>query len=383
LAHSQLGWLAFCQVAEFTGAYGVSFLLVWGAAVAAEVWHRRRQALPVAGVCALIVLANVGWGYWRIGRVEAASAARPKLTVLLVQPGGRGEEMPDRLRRMSLAQCERADLVVWGEGSIGYFADDLASFHDVEQVRRAARFESPDPRPCTGLQRPLLCGGGSFAPGAAAKGPYCNTAHLIAADERIVGRYHKRVLMPWGEYAVGQQWLPGLHGLLGEVDPWVAGNSAAPLDLNPQARLGVLICYEDLLPQSARETVQSGANVLINLNNLQTWGGTIAPLQHQLLARFRTIENRRWLVRCGTVGSTAVLSATGRVERQAPLSQPATLVASVPLLESRTVYTRYGDVFAMVCAVIGAALIVRQAAAHWWPRKATASTVPSVEAAEA
>jgi apolipoprotein N-acyltransferase len=71
--------------------------------------------------------------------------------------------------------------------------------------------------------------------------------------------------------------------------------------------------------------VRSGAQVLVNLNNLAMFAGTLAPAQHQLLARFRSIENRRWLLRCGSNGKTAAISATGRVVVQAPQDEPAAI----------------------------------------------------------
>jgi apolipoprotein N-acyltransferase len=367
LGHFQLGCLSVCQIGELTGVCGVSFLVLWGAAAAALAWREPRQAGPGAAAFLVVLAICLSWGWWRMRELDAANAGRPQIRFALVQPGARDEAMTQALRRLSLPLANQANVVVWGEGTIGDFAQGLTSFHDLAAVRQAARFETEEPRPCPGLGRALLCGGGSFAPGTAAKGPYSNTAYLIAADEQIVGRYDKRVLMPWGEYAVGQQWLPGLRGLLSDVEPWVAGESAAPLELSEGARLGVLICYEDMLPGPARQTVQAGAGVLVNVNNLSTFERTAAVRQHQLLARFRTIENRRWLVRCGTVGSTAVISATGRVTQQLAPSTPATAIAVVPLLEGRTVYTNCGDVFAMLCAAVSAVWLARIAVAPFWP----------------
>ena len=117
--------------------------------------------------------------------------------------------------------------------------------------------------------------------------------------------------------------------------------------------------------------------MLVNLNNLSTFERTAAVWQHQRLARFRAIENRRWLVRCGTVGSTAVISATGRVVQQAPASEPATILATVPLLETRTVYTSCGDVLALICAAASAGWLLRCAASRYLPRRKQATPEPA------
>ena len=172
------------------------------------------------------------------------------------------------------------------------------------------------------------------------------TIEAVAYDTPIVGwrGRHVNPLRLWSARAVD----PLRLELFNEGDHVGA--------LSEQARLGVLICYEDLMPGPARHSVLKGANVLLNLNNLAVFGRTAALRQHQHLARFRAIESRRWLLRCGTTGSTAVVSATGRVEQQAPPHTAATLVAETPLLDGLTLYTRWGEAFAALC--LAAAVLV-------------------------
>ena len=293
--------------------------------------------------------------------VDADTADRPKLRFALIQPGARDARMLAHLQGLSREVAGGADVVVWGESTVGDYSLDLASFANSEEVRRLAGYDTDDQRPCPALGTPLLCGGRSFVAQTSESGPFNNTAFLIAADEAIIGRYHKRVLMPWGEYAFGQQWIPGLHDLLGDVEWLVAGDSATPLTLSPNSHLGVLICYEDIMPLPARQTVLAGASVLVNLNNLSVFGRTAAMRQHQHLARFRAIENRRWLVRCGTTGSTAAIDATGRVDSQAQINTPVSLMVTAPLVDSITFYTRWGDLFAGFCVLASSMVCSR----HW------------------
>ncbi|MEZ6062483.1 MAG: apolipoprotein N-acyltransferase [Planctomycetaceae bacterium] len=253
---------------------------------------------------------------------------------------------------------EPPDLVVWPESCVDDFSLVLDSFRDVDEVREHSTF-ADDSRPCPGLGVPLLCAGGSFPEGAAESEAVFNTAFLIDAHEDIAGRYHKRFLMPWGEYVVGQQWIPGVQSLLGSSNNR-AGNSAAPLSLPGGPKLGVLICYEDLLAEPVRQTVREGATVLLNLNNLSLFGDSAALLQHQQIARFRAIENRRWLLRCGVVGSTAVVTATGRIEQQAIPHRPQSVIVESPLFEQESFYTRRGDVFAYGCMLFSILMFVRR-----------------------
>lgn len=371
IGQTQLGWLSLCQLAELTGVYSVSFLLIWTSAAMA-VWLRERQnpqrTPSSAGWTPLVPIVVVAfasaWGSWRICDIERSVADRPCLRVGLVQPGSFDNKMLDILRAQSRSIASDVDLVVWGEGTIGEFALSQRSFREIPlSVDESCSPVSCD-SPCPGLGRPLLCGGASFALESGYRGPLRNSAYLVDADEIILNRYHKRVLMPWCEYAWGETWIPGLRRLLGESGDFVPGTSSAPLILPDRGSLGVLICYEDLTADPARQTVLDGGQVLVNLNNLSSFGDTPAAIQHLQLAAFRAIENRRWLMRCGTTGSTALITATGRVECQAPLHEPSVLVASVPLLEDHSIYTRWGDWFAKGCLLLTTLWCLRSKTYH-------------------
>jgi apolipoprotein N-acyltransferase len=367
LGQTQIGWLAVCQIAEATGVYGVSFLVMWGAAVAAH-WLRARYGVSPGeakasarrlGIFMLALMAVAFWGAWRMFDVDDAAAGQPMLRCALVQPGTADQDAPAILRELSLRPGARADLIIWGEGRLGTYSTALRSFHSSDEIARHSRYVNQDLPACRGLGRPLLCGGLSFSP-PDRSGLMHNTAFLIGADQQVLGHYHKRRLMPWGEYTVGREWIPGLDLIQGNRAQMIAGDSAAPLRLPERARLGTLICYEDLSAEPARESVREGADVLVNLSNLAVFGRTAAISQHQRLAAFRAIENRRWFVRCGTTAGTAIISASGRIENQSPAHRPAVLSATTPRMNLLTIYTRYGDFFALLCVLASlTALAVR------------------------
>jgi apolipoprotein N-acyltransferase len=371
LGHSQSAWTEVIQVAELAGVYAVSFLMVWVATTAATLlaaWQARHGATPAplrpllwqAGACATCLLAALIWGHWRIGNIESQMADDPQLVVALIQPGTVSGRVSEICRAKSAEVQGDADLICWPESSIGDFSLAVTSLHDAGAGASRSCCEpssGSDRTPVRALATPLLCAGGSFAPGNRAQGPFFNTAFLLDPQQNILGRYHKQALAPWGEYVVGQEWLPGLRELFGIQAEYRSGDSAAPLVLPDRASLGVLICYEDLLEGHARRTVRAGAEVLVNLNNLSAFGRGPALRQHQQLAQFRAVENRRYLLRCGTVGSTAVVSATGRVVAQAPPHEAATILHVAPLLAIQTLYTRWGDALAAGCVATAATLV--------------------------
>ena len=111
----------------------------------------------------------------------------------------------------------------------------------------------------------------------------------------------------------------------------------------------MLICFEDLFPELARTMVKQGATLLVNISNDGWYADTSVPYQHVDFSRYRAIENRRAVARATNTGITTFISPTGEINVTAPMRQPATLVANVPVGGPLTFYTRFGDVFAWIC----------------------------------
>jgi apolipoprotein N-acyltransferase len=89
-----------------------------------------------------------------------------------------------------------------------------------------------------------------------------------------------------------------------------------------------------------------GAEALLTMFNDAWFGPTMAPYQHEAIAIWRAIENRRYFVRVGNAGATGVVDPFGRVLDRLGLFSAETLQAEIRPLHLVTVYTRYGDVFA-------------------------------------
>jgi apolipoprotein N-acyltransferase len=85
------------------------------------------------------------------------------------------------------------------------------------------------------------------------------------------------------------------------------------------------------------------------------------------MAAFRAIENRRYMVRAANTGITAVVDPWGRILEPTRLFDRTVLVRDVPFVSEKSLYTRYGDVFAQGC--LAAALGVLAAAWRRRPRR--------------
>jgi apolipoprotein N-acyltransferase len=109
-------------------------------------------------------------------------------------------------------------------------------------------------------------------------------------------------------------------------------------------KVSPLICYEDTVPALAREASRKGAELLINITSDSWFGRTLAPRQHHLIASFRAIENRRFLIRATNTGLSGVVDPLGRTIASIPPFAEGTATAQVTPLTYRGAYTNWiGD----------------------------------------
>jgi apolipoprotein N-acyltransferase len=184
-----------------------------------------------------------------------------------------------------------------------------------------------------------------------------NSAFLVDSDGEVLGRYDKQYLLAFGEHIPFGDIFPALYDLSPDSGRFAPGPKQAPLEFMGH-RLGILICYEDIIPAHTDAVVAQGAEVLLNLTNDAWFGKTKEPYQHFVLAAFRAVEQRRALVRATTTGISGVISATGKIERMTDLFGPETFVTEVPLLQIDTIYRCGGRFFPNGCLAIAALVLL-------------------------
>jgi apolipoprotein N-acyltransferase len=101
-----------------------------------------------------------------------------------------------------------------------------------------------------------------------------------------------------------------------------------------------------------RRFALDGAQALVNISNDGWYGDSGAWKQHLQQTRMRAIENDRWLLSATNTGLTAVIDPSGKVVAEVPRKERTALIARYALLSGTTFYTRHGDWFAYLCAII-------------------------------
>jgi apolipoprotein N-acyltransferase len=368
LGTAQVDNISLSRVTTWTGVYGVSFeIMVVNVAVAAAFLlpRKKRGTLLVASLTAAVVL--------QAGRLIDAPMVPADRTALLVQ-----EDIPvdatwtrdtfeRTLRELADLSVKEAaahpstapgakpanniDLIVWPESPAPFFASDPLFRDPVSQMAREAH--SWVVTGAIGSNSAMQSGVSNPA------SQVFNSAALISPSGDWSARYDKVHLVPFGEYLPFPRLFAFAGGLTKEVGEFQVGASRAPLNAGG-SQLGVFICYESVFPGEVRQFADQGAQVLVNLSNDGWYGDSGAYAQHLNQTRMRAIENNRWLLSATNTGVTASIDPYGRIVAELPRKERGALVAPYAFTSVTTFYTRHGDWFAWLCAIISAgALLTR------------------------
>lgn len=352
----------FGQVADLGGPILVGLVLTAFNLAVAELVIARRLRTPlsrrVVAVGVVVPAVAALYGYWRIGAVDALAAQSEPVKVGMVQGNnplkGRHQSIPIHLRHTRELRKQGAELVVWSEGAVsGFFPHegyDKAVRHVVTRH----------------LGVPTILGTvlNERLPGMGPKGPnrrFFNVALLADEKGHIVGRYDKQFLLMFGEYLPFGQTFPKLYEWSPNSGRFSPGTSLKPLVLGPH-RYATTICYEDISPSFVHGMVQEGdPDLLVNMTNDAWFGDTTEPWIHLALAKMRSIEHRRYLVRVTNSGVSAIVDAVGRVVVHGGTFKEEAILGTARYMTGRTVFQTLGHVpWWIVTALMVGACVVRR-----------------------
>jgi apolipoprotein N-acyltransferase len=356
LGHSQFLAPVLIQIGDLTGPYGLSFVMLWFAAGVAHFCGRDRDAKPLLAASVAIVGVIV-YGAVRLPAVDAAMQAAPKIKVALAQGNISIKQKGDfryfdvnldKYAELSRTAQQDVDLLVWPETV-------SQNWIPADSTRLGAK-----EMPFDELQTYMYFGALAYRLTGPRQADEFNSAFFVGPDSTVLGRYDKHILMPFGEY-IPLEWM--LPRQVRELSPatasFRAGEGTHVFEVPGKYRFAPLICYEDLVASMSRNATAAGAQFLLNILNDAWYGNTAAPYEHQALALWRTVENRRFLLRGSNSGVTSIIDAAGRVVAEGGLFTAEVVSGEVALMEMQTFYTHFGDVFAWFVVALAAVLVVR------------------------
>ena len=356
LAHSQLEIVPLLQIGELTGPFGLSFAMAWMAGGLAGA-RRRPSGLILPSALVLVIAL---YGGIRMSALRATIESAPSFRVGIVQGNLSLDDKRqvnsfasniERYRELSERLVPPPDLIVWPE--------TVVEWGIPQEATSLANF---DPYP--DAPSPLLFGALSYREGPShlrSDEQWFNSAFLRNRDASIGGRYDKIILMPFGEFLPFARYFPGLRALSPQSGDFSAGDRPGVLRVNDLVRVAPLICYEDLVAELARQATRAGASLLVTLANDAWFGDSVALRQHEALALWRAIENRRYLVRSTNSGLSSVIDPLGRSVAALRTQREAGLVAVVRPLETPTFYQEHGNLFGLAVVLALPLLLI---AAH-------------------
>ena len=345
LAQTQHRNLALLQTASMIGEHGVTFLVALGNAALAALCLRRERTY--ATVALLILVTAHAWGATELfspasGRSIRVAALQPNIQV--------GDRTTEAGREANLARLERLtreaasarpDLIVWPESAIPGDVSDPALLHRLQQLSSDTAV-------------PLILGAAEvekFATGdnlLTIGRRLFNTAHLFQPSGATSPPYRKRMLVPFAEYVPQADVIPWPEWLAPRVTELTAGDSGQLFTIAPQMSVAALICWENLFSHLARESVNGGAQLLVQLTNDVWFGPTAAPRQHNLMSVMRAVENRVPVVIASNAGPSQLIDGYGRVvAATSNVFQESAITGAVALGGGGTVYSKTGDWFVL------------------------------------
>ncbi len=333
----------FAAFAPWVGVYGLGGLAVMtGALIGALGWsllRKQSESRPVLLRATSIVLAVVALAVLAVlaHQPEFATPDGKPVSVRLVQ-GNVPQGLKFRQETALKAIRDYVSLVTEGTAQLNLIPETAWV------VPLAA---TPEPI-MNKLLNHLKQHNAMFSVGVPARTTKGLTNSVITIDSSAqidsitaINLYSKRHLVPFGEFVpFGFQWFVDMmHIPLGNFDRGTSDQ--AQLDIDGRL-IAFNICYEDLFGEELAVQVRDGAGVLANVSNLAWFGDSHALSQHLSIARMRTLELRRPMIRSTNTGVTAHIDADGTVLARLPANTQRALDVLVQPMSGLTPYARLG-----------------------------------------
>ncbi|MET0215970.1 MAG: apolipoprotein N-acyltransferase [Vicinamibacterales bacterium] len=339
--------LPLAQLASVGGVYLLSWVLAFLSAcfALAAVQPGRARISAVAAALGLLTVTSI----WGAARIQSAALTREgtPVSIGLIQANIPQSEKWDPSRARAIFQrylqmtreaaAKGAHFILWPESATPfYFHEDPPAAEHVRDLVRE-----------TGT--PLLFGTDEIERGSPDR--YYNSAFMLDPAGATAAVYRKMFLVPFGEYVPFGDLLTFVAPLVEAVSAFSPGTRVTMMPVDGHM-VSTAICYEVVYPHLIRAGVREGSELLTTITNDAWYGESSAPFQHFELAKLRTIEQGRYLVRAANTGISGIVDPYGRELARTNLFETTTVIGEARFIQSRTVYATIGDLAAQLAVLL-------------------------------
>jgi len=352
IGHSQTFVPVLVQIADITGAYGISFVILLVNACLFFALTDRPRAFRYLMTAFVSVALIFVYGK----AVIKEDTGKDRFAVCTIQPNLSSAEKgdPDLVETVVERQAAMAeqcvndaspDLILWPETAVtdDVLRDEILNRKIVSLSRK--------------IKTGMLIGSALLV-----DGKNYNSAVLLGPAGRLKGIYHKNHLLPFHEYFLFQSDFPLFRrifriknynfqrkkGML--VLPFGADSDTMNTPVRKRY-FGVAICSEEGYPRLLRQQAALGAEFLVAMLNDAWFQSDAAVMMHAQDGLMQAASFKIPVVRSSNSGLSCLIDSYGRIRSRGPLDQPGVFHFDIELNPQETVYGRFGNIFALACGV--------------------------------
>jgi apolipoprotein N-acyltransferase len=361
IGYSQYQFLTIIQIADITGIYGVSFLVVAFNGALADIFllKKRTQDMPLfplsytvigysfllIGIIFTVIYGQIRLREERPGRYITISVVQGNIEQDKKWDSAYQNEVIDIYKDLSLqASSASPSLIVWPETAVPFFfGTDRVLTRELEDLQGQ-------------LNTSLLFGSVLVKEKKNDDFLLSNSAVLLDQSGKAVYTYDKIHMVPFGEYVPLRTILFFINKLVVGIGDYTPGNRYIKAH-TPFGDFGTVICYEVVFPGLVRKFYAQGGDFIVNITNDAWFGRTTGPYQHFSMAVFRAVENRKPLIRAANTGISGFIDSSGRIVSQSRLFERLVVMHDIKTDPTRSFYSKYGDLFTYIWIIFSLILL--------------------------
>lgn len=359
LGYSQYNFLPLIQFADITGIYGVSFIILSFNGLIADIYFFKRirmekplyssMSLITGFICFAIILVLIfSYGLYRLYEDREGTTVKAAIVQGNIDQDKKWnisyqKSVLHTYKSLTLKTLsESPDLIIWPETALPFsFNDDKMLTDELVNFQKE-------------LGSYMLFG--SILVKKEEK-KLSNSAVLLDKNGKVSYIYDKIHLVPFGEYVPVRKILFFIDKLVYGVGDYHPGDSYHKA-VTPFGSFATLICYEIIFPGMVRKFFLKDGDFIVTITNDAWFGATNGPYQHFSMAVFRAIENRKPVLRAANSGISGYIDSNGRILSKTELFDRTYSISELKKDSTKTIYTRFGDIFAYLCIVISVTIYI-------------------------